>query len=337
MQHPGKESPDLVEHHRLDLNGEGRRSDGFALLDGPTRAMLHQLHWRRPPREPWRFALALTVVLLLHIAAVFVVRYEMRPGPATPVAVAPTRDNVIELRLIDAPRPPPAAPSIEPPPVLPAPAPRPLAPPARREPSANNAIQATVLPSAPPATAPATAPLRLFSPNGTLLPTAPVSAASVAPPSDYVQQHPRDDDRIMRHDHPVKYKATRFEKDWAPNMDVLDNAAKRVMDATMIKQDVPLPGGGHLHCTAAMMFMPVGCKTDDPPPPPKKDGDVRMNMAPANALVKDLPPSAESPSVPTEAECIAIYRKGDPLPQGCAPDTPIKAIDQEQAAKKRVP
>jgi hypothetical protein len=50
-------------------------------------------------------------------------------------------------------------------------------------------------------------------------------------------------------------------------------------------------------------------------------------MAPA-ALVKNALP----PPPPSVATCIADYKAGKPLPNGCPVDTPARAVDAQKAS-----
>jgi hypothetical protein len=49
-----------------------------------------------------------------------------------------------------------------------------------------------------------------------------------------------------------------------------------------------------------------------------------MNMPPA-----PLAPDPHAPKPPPLSECIALYRAGKPLADGCPSDTPIRAVDEE--------
>ncbi|TCV93976.1 hypothetical protein EC912_104172 [Luteibacter rhizovicinus] len=340
MQYPGKESPEFLRHHRLDTSGVGGRS-GLTPLDGATRDLLHGMRWRKPPRDPFRFGVAFALALIFHIVLIFVVRYEMQPQPIVPAEVPVSDEDVLQVRLLDAPRPPPAAQVVTPPPTEPPPkvsspeatrpAPKPVP---HREAPAKDAMTATV---EAPAPAPATsvAPkLNIYGTDGSITLTPETKGSQPKP--DYVQPHPTGDSQIMEHKTAVKYTETRFEKDWAPrDENVINKGLRKAMEKTTVKSTMNLPGGARLHCSTVFFVLPVGCGGDPPPPPSKKDGDVRLNMAPANPLVKDLPDDPNAPPKQTEAQCIAAFRADKPLPQGCPSDTPIKAMDQENAERKR--
>jgi len=257
--------------------------------------------------------LPLAVTVVLHLLFVLLLWQQMRP-PALPVrASAP--DEVLHVRFIAAGRPsappemalppPPeaAARPSRPPSAVPEPAPKP-------EPPAPDAMSLQV-PARPPA---------LYDEDGR--PRLP-AAASSAPAPDYVQQLPQGDARIMRHDSPVEYRATRFDKDWGHGGSAVDEALSKVMDKVTVKKTLRLPGGIRLHC--AISPLGGGCGGDPPAPPSAKDGDARLSMAPA----KPLDGEAYAPEKPSVEACIAMYRAGKPLVWGCPSDTPLRAVDAE--------
>jgi hypothetical protein len=272
--------------------------------------MLRQRRWREPRRERRQHWLALVVAILLHGLFLRVIWQQMRPQPpATTASVA--QDDVLQVRVIT--RAPASIPP--PPPAMQAPA-RPRPPPRLREPPVKDAMSLQ-LPTSTPATTP-----RLFDQNGRpLLPAAPASA----PTPDYVQHLPQGDVRIMRHRSPVKYRATRFEKDWNGNGNAIDGALQKLVEKTTVKKTIRLPGGIRIHCAISLAMLAGGCGGDPPPPPSAKDGDERLSMAPA----KPLDGMAPAPQKPTEEACIAMYRAGKPLAWGCPVDTPNRAVDAE--------
>jgi hypothetical protein len=161
----------------------------------------------------------------------------------------------------------------------------------------------------------------LFDKNGQpLLPGA--SSAPAAPTPGYVQRTPQGDTRIMSHDNPIKYQATRFDGDWAKG-NTVDQALQKIVDKTTVKKTVRLPGGVRVHCAVFLLF--GGCSGEPPAAPSAKDGDERLSMAPAKPLTADPHPSTP----PGVATCIAMYRAGKPLAWGCPVDTPNRAIDEE--------
>ena len=256
---------------------------------------------------------------MLHVLFLLVLWQQMRP-PAIASVVHVQLDDVLRVRFI-AHEPAAAAP----PPTAPAP-PAPRAPARPPEPPAKDAM---VLQA--PAPAPADTS-RLYDSNGR--PLLPASAAS-EPAADYVQRPPQGDTRIMRHDSPVKYQATRFDKDWNGGGNAIDGALQKLVDKTTVRKTVRLPGGVRLHCS--LFIFAGGCTGDPPSPPSAKDGDARLSMAPAKPLDGDAHAPMKKPSI--EA-CIAMYRAGKPLEWGCPSDTPIRSVDaetreREEAAAKR--
>jgi hypothetical protein len=283
-------------------------------LDDDTRALLRAWRERAPPRDPWRFRLALGLVLALHGLFAIVVWWEMQPRPAREI-VHRRLDDALQVRFIErpttaAPTPPPA---VRPPPV---PAPPPL-----RERPRPDAMTASL--PAPAASAPA-APPHLYDRTGQ--PVLPAGAASAAAPTPgYVQRMPQGDSRVMSHDTPIKYKATRFEEYFPPPDETLmGQTVRSVLRGTHTgeSKSVNLGRGIHLKCKTLFGIPTPDCVMP-PAPPSKKDGDERLDMAPA-PLAKELAPPRRKLS-----ECIALYRAGKPLPHGCPVDTPARAVDAE--------
>jgi hypothetical protein len=316
-----------VEHHRW--NAPDGRDRGLAPLDGETRALLHELRWHRPPRDRRRFWVGASLALAVHLVFVGVTWREMQPRPGEP---PPPRRSGDALQVRFIPRSVPRAP---PPPVeaVPPAPPAPPVPPVREAP-AKNAMTAS-LPTSPvapvPAASTATAAPRLFDADGrALLPESRPAPASTA---GYVERGVVGDARVMRHDSPVKYQATRFDEAWDKS-NSLDSALKHAVDKTTVKRTITLAPGLRLHCGVAFAALSGGCGLGDPPSPPSaKDGDERLSMAPARSLA----PPPDPPKPPGEDECIKIYRDGKPLPHGCPVDTPTRAVDaelRERAAKE---
>lgn len=307
-------SPPQVEPHRWRGPEPSRR--GLAPLDDDTRALLRAWRERSPPREPWRLRLALFAMLVLHGLFGVVVWWEMRP-PLAHEVVRVRLDDALQVRFIErTPRVTSAPPPVPTPPPSPLPrAPRPLV----HEPPAKGAMTAS-LPA--PAASSAPAP-RLFDRTGQ--PLLPAAAASTAATPGYIQRMPQGDAQVMRHDDPVKYKATRFDKDFPPpDETILGQGLRSVLRATHTGENkaVDLGHGVHLKCKTLLGIPTPDCAMP-PAPPSKKDGDERLNMAPA-PLAKELAPPRRALS-----ECIAIYRDGKPLPHGCPVDTPQRAVDAE--------
>ena len=270
------------------------------------------MRWRAPPGR--RHGLpALAIVLALHALFALVVWIEMRP-PASREVVHARLDDALRVRFIAAAKAPPPSPVPPPAPVRPSarPSPSPPAPPPSREPPAKDAMTVT-LPPAP----------RLYDRNGqVLLPAAPSSAP---PAPDYVQRLPQGDMQVMRHDSPVEYKATRFAQDWGKGGGAVTRALEKAVEKTTLETTIRLPRGVRIHCAVSLAALAGGCGGDPPPPPSKKDGDERLSMAPARPLAAGPTP----PEGPGEAQCIALYRDGKPLPHGCPVDTPNRAVDAE--------
>jgi hypothetical protein len=325
VQHQGIPVPDQVEHHRLVL--DPRQGAGLAVIDAPTRALLHDMRWRRPPRDRLPVVLGIAVVVALHLLIFVAVRVGMQPH--APEALQNPRDTALQVRLIDRPPPLPAEAAPAPPdiphpgnspprtaerrptaaPPQPSPPPRPSPP---REAPAPGAMQATLGPPAP----------RLFENGQVKLAPAPASTARTP---DYVARLPQGDDKVMKHDRPLKYSETRFDSDWTPvRENIMQEGMRKVAEAVTIKKTIDLGNGARINCGFAIIFL--SCGGDPPPPPPKKDGDKRLNMPPANPFVPGMNP----PPAMDIKECIEVYRKGQPLPQACPTDTPLRSMDAEK-------
>ncbi|WP_424681364.1 hypothetical protein [Frateuria sp. YIM B11624] len=257
------------------------------------------------------------VVLALHVLFGAVAWWEMRPRPAREV-VHVRLDDALQVRFIARSRP--AAPA--PPPSMPSP-PSVRRPAPVRERPRPNAMTASI--PAPAASSPPVPP-RLFDRTGQ--PLLPARAASTAAPTPgYVQRMPQGDSQVMSHDTPIKYQATRFEKDFPPpDETIVGQGIRRALSATHSNENksVGLGHGIHLKCKT-LFGIPTPMCVMPPAPPSKKDGDERLNMAPAPLARKLAPPKRKL------SECIALYRAGKPLPHGCPVDTPDRAVDAECA------
>lgn len=186
----------------------------------------------------------------------------------------------------------------------------------------------TILPAAAASAPPA--PPRLYDRTG--LPLLPAGAATTkAPEPGYIQRMPQGDRQVMRHDSPIKYEATRFEQYFPrPDETIVGQGVRRALRATHTGETTSVDLGHGIHFKCKTLF---GIPTPDcampPAPPSKKDGDERLDMAPA-PLAKEL-----APPVRKLSECIALYRAGKPLPHGCPVDTPERAVDAECGAARR--
>lgn len=289
----------------------------MAAPDWLVRVRQQRRRRQAPSITPRQHRLALLVALLLHAVFVVLIWFGMRAPTVKPSAVtAPT--EVMQVRFITL-----APPAEKPPPPALPPPPAPRIVPKIREPQAKGAM---VVQSPPTPVQ----PVRLYDKQGQ--PLLPAAAAS-APVAGYVQRMPQGDTRIMQHRSAVTYQPTRFAKDWVNNTDAIDSALQKLVDHTTVTKTVRLPGGIRIHCAVSLAMLAGGCGGEPPPPPSAKDGDARLNMAPARSL-DGMPHGPKPPSV---AACIAMYRAGKPLAYGCPVDTPNRSVDaelREHAAKK---
>ncbi|TCI07432.1 hypothetical protein EZM97_30195 [Dyella soli] len=282
---------------------------------------MHQLRWRKPPPDRRRRWLALGIVLVLHGLFGLLTWHEMQSQQRS--SPAGMRRGALQVRLIARPPRAAAAVALPPTPALPAPAvPPPVARPRPApEPPAPQAMTVTL---PPPAPAPVPAAPLYDASGQPRLPSA--SSASEPPAASYVQRTPQGDARLMQHDSVVHYQPTRFDKDWQKGGgSSVDDALKRAVDSSTVTHTFHIAPGVRLHCAISFAALAGGCGGDPPPAPPSKDGDVRLNMAPASALA----PGTATSTPPGMDECIAIYRADKPLPQGCPVDTPTRAVDAE--------
>lgn len=285
------------------------------------------MRWRQAPPERGRRWVALGLVLALHVLFALLTWNELRLRALE--EARPGRRDALQVRLIHAASPaiPSAPPEMAPPPPPPPP------PPVVREPPAKQAMTVT-LPAPAPAPPSTVAPApQLYDANGE--PSLPSSATSApaAPAAGYMQRMPQGDTQVMKHDSPISYEATRFDKDWNDGASSVDDALKRAVDKTTVTHTFHIAPGVRIHCAVALAALAGGCSGDPPPKPSSKSADSRLNMAPANPLVRDMP----MPKGPSVEECIAIYRADKPLPQGCPVDTPVRAVDAEMQERSQQP
>ncbi|QRN55755.1 hypothetical protein ISN74_03565 [Dyella caseinilytica] len=285
--------------------------------------MLHQMRWRKAPRDRRRLWVALTIALLLHVFFMSFVWYQMEPRGPLARTVAVQTQSAIEVRFITRGSGPVQA---VPPPVVP-----PLPPRPSREPVSKNAMTLHIPGPAPAPAAttqppPAPAPV-LFDRTGRIILPANASSAPTAPEADYVQRGPQGDTQIMRDQNPVKYKPTKLDPYWRKSTNAVDDALQKLVEKTTVTKTIELPKGIRIHCGISLAALAGGCGGDPPPPPPTNDGDERMNMAPAS-LVK----GGAAPAKPDLATCIATYKAGKPLPYGCPVDTPARAVSAQKPA-----
>jgi hypothetical protein len=145
---------------------------------------------------------------------------------------------------------------------------------------------------------------------------------------DYVQLKPRGDTDVMSHRSAgITYKATSFDKYWAPkNESAIDTALRRAVEKTTIKHTFNLPQGIRVECSASPL-LPIallGCGNPDPPAKPLgQEVYRRLNLPSTAAGVPTVPaPAASTPKraaivFTNDAECAAARVAGGPLPPGC--------------------
>jgi hypothetical protein len=71
----------------------------------------------------------------------------------------------------------------------------------------------------------------------------------------------RQADALLVHRKPLEYTATRFDKDWRPNQDLLTDVLTRAVEATTKEVKIPIPGDPrhHVICRISLLAMGGGC------------------------------------------------------------------------------
>lgn len=158
-----------------------------------------------------------------------------------------------------------------------------------------------------------------------------------APVGAYVQLKPHGDTDIMNHGTTnIRYKATRFEQDWAPlGESSIDTALRHAVEKTTVAHTFHLPRGVRIKCDVRPL-LPMslfGCHNPDPPPKlVDKKVYERLDLAPAAPLAPPAPAASvakPTPMVPFDnsAECSAARVSGAPPPPGCqAVSLPVKLM-----------
>ena len=287
--------------------------------------MLHQLRWRKAPRDQRRLWVALTIALVLHVCFVVIVWHEMKPSVRQSEVGQLQPDTAMQVHLIfhTSAASPPASPPVTLPPPLPRPA---------REPVSKNAMTLHMpgpapIPTSTPQPAPASSTHAvLFDRTGRIILPANASSAPVAPTTVYVQRGPQGDTQIMQNRAGMKYQSApnQLEKYFPPPKESFVGGLVRKLNGSESNtKSVDLPHGIHLKCQKVLGIPIPNCGIP-PDPPPSNDGDERLNMAPAS-LVKGAEPKATD-----LATCIADYNASKPLPYGCPVDTPARAVDAQK-------
>lgn len=128
---------------------------------------------------------------------------------------------------------------------------------------------------------------------------------------------------VMDHKPVMTYTPTRLEDAWVPRDEsAVAGGLRRLRESTTATKTVDLGHGVRVHC--AIGVLGGGCGLGDAPSrAAAKDGDARLS----------LPPPA-APAI-GEADCIRAYRKDERVLAGCSTDTPLKAMDEENAERQR--
>ncbi|WP_232823510.1 hypothetical protein [Dyella sp. C9] len=299
---------------------------GLALLDSETRESLGRRRWRQPPLTRPELALALIVVLVLHLLFALSLWYEMQPRSFHPMVVNRDTDRAMIVRLIDHPSKPRATQPAEPTarsesPVPPRPvAAAAVAPVAHEKPRRDAmVVQDHEATPAPAASVAAPSAISLFAKDGSIRLQPSTAAVPATATTVDGQAKPVDDRQIMQHDsNRMHYKATRFEKYFPPPNETAGGAVGRhIGDA--IKEIAKSVCDPNKKSTATNLLCGA-----PPLPPSPMDKDERLNLPPPSLADNPNPPKA-----PPLSSCIAEYREGKPLPYGCPVNTPDLAFKAE--------
>ncbi|MHC1479659.1 hypothetical protein ACYJW8_05365 [Frateuria aurantia] len=166
--------------------------------------------------------------------------------------------------------------------------------------------------------------------------TMPSPSAPPGAPGHYISlRTPASTDVSVSRSVSIEYHRTRFDKDWVPdNENALDTLSRRIEEKLESHHKLHLPGGVSFHCDTGApsgsatqglgALLPFGCHGEAPPPASARDGDARLNQAPARALggpaTATSAPALPSPVVApidSTAMCATARIAGGPLPPGC--------------------
>lgn len=279
-------------------------------------------------------AVAMVATAVVHVLLFLVIRFEMQPRVQKGIAVPPVRDLALEVRFVERASRPEAVRSR---PVQSHPMPAAQVSSATRPlPASRAKPKAVAVPESPSVPSSDAAVLRQSGGADVTARAADVPAmhktdgAPAIP--NYIAPQPTDSAGIMSHKDIVGYTRSRFEDAWVPRDEsVVSEGLRRAQDAATLKKTLDFGHGVRMHCAVGPLG--GGCGFGDAPSKAAaKDGDVRLSMAPAHSLANDLP---DAPATPSEAACIAAYRIDARVLQGCPTDTPLKAMDAENAERVR--
>ena len=262
----------------------------------------------------WRATVA---SVLVHVALLLLLQEAVTPPPAARQEATLSHDRTMELRFI--------AVSITSrsvgAPAERAPSPEAHAPDARRSTALRHVQQDREAERSSSPTHPANVsadPGSVHAGGAQSAPPAPfVDAGSFTPPG--ITGTPG----VMDHKPVMTYTPTRLEDAWVPRDEsTLAGGLRRLRESTTAIKTVDLGHGVRVHC--AIGVLKGGCVLGDAPSrAAAKDGDARLS----------LPPPA-APAI-GESDCIRAYRKDERVLAGCSTDTPLKAMDEENAERQR--
>ncbi|APG05066.1 hypothetical protein BJI69_14955 [Luteibacter rhizovicinus DSM 16549] len=278
--------------------------------------------------------LAMVAAVGVHVLVFLVIRIEMQPQVQTGMAAPSARDVALEVRFVGRASRPRAV--------------------ASEDVQGRSAKASQVTSTTRPLPAPHAKPKAAAVPETSSVPAADAAVLRQSGAADvtteatdmpamhktdgapaipnYAAPRPTDSAGIMSHKDIVGYTRSRFEDAWVPrDENVVSQGLRRAQDAATLKKTVDFGHGVRMHC--AIGPLGGGCGFGDAPSKAAaKDGDTRLSMAPSHTLANDLP---DAQALPSEAACVAAYRVDARVPQGCPTDTPLKAMDAENAERVR--
>lgn len=285
MYSVGAASTPIPKIHRWSAAPRWQTRSELRGVDPAQRAWLHEVRWRKMPVSRRQVAAVVLATGLLHLLAFIGASYNMRLHPviATPVA----QQHVIQVDLIEnRPAPPPSPPPSQ---VLPdmlvrAPQPAAQSPRAREE-------RVITPPPVEVAQNPQATAAALFDDQGDII--MPAGAATTTKPEpDYQAGILQSRNKPAQPQSPIKYKPTRFEKDWVPEGESpLQSAVRKTLvEGTVMK----LPGGTRVKCVFSPLALAGGCGLA---PPEQLSAPLhvefkRNNLPSATPLVKPAPTSS---------------------------------------------
>ncbi|HET8897458.1 MAG TPA: hypothetical protein VFN09_01560 [Rhodanobacteraceae bacterium] len=295
MQIPGAALVPAIAAHRLRplARWQHRQAQPF---NRRLRALLWQMRWQPSPPQRGRQWTLLVLVAVLHLLGVLALNRLMQP---LPTRRTPTASDFLEVRLLEAPPPAPAEPTVQHAPTLTVRAQARVAHATARPPAR---------PIARESREPAASAARLYDGKGeVLLPAGAISTPPAPPTPAYRSAKLVATPGLLDPPKsPIEYKPTRFEKAWVPpNENLWQEAARKT---TVVKKVVKLPGGYSVKCGISPLQLAFGCGIAAPEQlaAPLEVQHERDNFASATPLIKPKPKPAVAASAAVPAHAASV-------------------------------